>query len=89
MRANRKTLAAKEGAYLTTHPVLPPMPSTPPPDTPEAMRNAAERTLAFERKTGEFALGTCGACMETRLNAKYRKGGSCGKICTRCYADEQ
>ena len=52
MRANRKTLTAKEEAYLSTRPVLPPRPSAPPPDTPEAMRYAAERTLAFGRKTG-------------------------------------
>ena len=75
MRANRKNVTTKEEAYLTAHPVLPPRPANPPIDTPEAMRDAAERALAFERQTGEFALGTCGSCKETRLNAKYRKGG--------------
>ena len=89
MRANKKTVIAKEEAYLATRPVLPPRQANPPPDTPEAMRDAAERALAFERLTGEFALGICGSCMEARLNAKYRKGRGGEKICTRCYADKQ
>ena len=75
MRANKKTVTAKEEAYLTAHPVLPPGPTNHPPDTPEEMREAAERALAFERPTGEFAIGKCGACKETRRNATYRKGG--------------
>ena len=51
------------------------------------MRDAADRALSFERRTGEFALGTCGSCMETRLSAKYRKGRGGEKIFARRYAD--
>ena len=84
MRANRKTVMAKGDAYLTTRPVPPPRPAHPPPDTPEAMRVAAERALAFQRLTREFALGTCVACRETRLNAPYSKGRGGEKIFLMC-----
>ena len=89
MRANRKTVMAKEEAYLIARPVLPPRPSNPPPDTAEAMRVAAERALAFERIAGGFALGTCVACRETRLGATYRKGRGGEKIWPRCSSDKQ
>ena len=83
MRASRKTFTTKDWAYIGARPVLPPRPARPPPDTPEAMRAAAERGLAFERHTGAVALGTCVACRETRLGATYREG-RCGEaICFR------
>ena len=89
MRANRKTVMAKEEAYLIARPVLPPRPANPPPDTPEAMRVAVERAIAFERLTGECAHGACVACRGPRLNATYRKGRGGEKICPRCPSDKQ
>ena len=89
IRANKRSALAKEEAYLVARPVLPPMPAAPPPDTPGEMRVGAERALAFERITGEFSLGTCVACRETRLNATYRKSRRGEKICLRCHSDKQ
>ena len=88
-RANKKNVLSKEEAYLKTHAVLPHKPASPPPDTPSAMRVGAESALAFERIAGEFSLGTCIACRETRLNATYRKGMGGEKICLRCSSDKQ
>ena len=82
-------MLSKEQAYLNAHAVLPPKPASPPPDTPDALRVGAESALAFERLTGEFSLGTCIACRETRLNATYRRGRGGEKICLRCHSDKQ
>ena len=84
MRANRKTVLAKEEDYLNTRPALPPPPASPPIDTPEGMRVGAVRALFFERLTGEFAIGTCVARFrETPLNATYRKAKGGQRICLR------
>ena len=69
--------------------MLPRKPVSPPLDTPSAMRAGAESALAFERIAGEFPLGTCIACWETRLNVTYRKGRCGGEICLRRSADKQ
>ena len=66
-------MLAKEESYLNTHPAPPPPPASPPIDTPEGLRVCAERALFFDRLAGEFAIGTCSAYKETRLNATYRK----------------
>ena len=50
---------------------------------------AAGRALAFDRVAGDFALGTRGACMGTRLGAKYRQGGGGEKICLVFYSDKK
>ena len=52
MRANRKTVFAKEEAYLNKQTSSPPMSPSPPPDAPGATRDASDRTLALGRKRG-------------------------------------
>ena len=71
-RVNRKIALAKEAGYLATHPAPPPLPASPPIDIPEELRGFAERAPPVEQLTGEFSIGACGACKETRLNATYR-----------------
>ena len=67
-------MLSKEEAYLNIRPSTPPPPASPPHDAPEEMRVGAERSHLSERLNGEFSIGTCCACKETRLNANYRRG---------------
>ena len=90
IRANERSVLAKEEAYLVSHPFLPPNPASRlPTHRARCASGRRERALAFERTTGEFSLGTCVACRETRLNATYRESRGGEKICLMCHSDKQ
>ena len=69
-------MISKEEAYLNARDLIRRKPASPPPDTPDEMRVGAESAIAFYRTAGEFSIGTCIACRESRLGATYRKRGA-------------
>ena len=77
-------MRAKQEAYLNIHPETPPPPASPPLGAPEALRVGAERALLLDRIDGEFAIGTCSACKETRLGATNRRKKDGLTLSIRC-----